>query len=97
MEQGDGSQPQSYISNITTPHTLRKVSSSILERQSSTPRIRNIWIPWLFVSPNHFVRFYIPGVEELFQIGDHVFRVEHIGSRSRIISWRIWWDLEQRW
>jgi hypothetical protein len=30
----------------------------------------------------------------LFQIGDQVIKVEHLGSRSRILSWRIWWDVE---
>jgi len=42
------------------------------------------------VSPNHFVRLYIPGVEDLFQEGDRLLRVEHGGSRSRLISWRLW-------
>jgi hypothetical protein len=46
------------------------------------------------VSPNHFVRLYIPGVEDLFQEGDRLLRVEHGGSRSRLISWRIWQSQE---
>jgi hypothetical protein len=70
MEQGDGNQPQNYRGNIITAHTLHRVSSSILERQSSTPKIGDIWIPQLFASPNHFVKFYILGVEDLFQIKD---------------------------
>jgi hypothetical protein len=61
-----------------------------------TPRIGDIWIPRFCVSPNHFVRLYIPGVENLFQIGNQVVRVEHLGSRSRILSWRIWQDMEQK-
>ncbi len=48
--------------------------------------VGDIWIPKLAVSPNHFVRLYIPGVEDLFQEGDHILRVEHGGSRSRLIS-----------
>jgi hypothetical protein len=86
MEQGDGNQPQSYKGNIIAPHTLCGVSHSIPNRQCSVPRIGDIWIPKLFASPNHFIRLYIPGVEDLFQNGDHLFRVEHYGSRSRIIS-----------
>jgi hypothetical protein len=97
MEQGDGGRPQSYRGNITTPHTLRKVSPSVLERQHSVPKIKDIWIPKLFASPNHFIKLYIPGVEDLFQNGDHLLRVEHCGSRSRIISWRIWRNPEERW
>ncbi len=94
MEQRDGNQPHNYRGNITTAHTLHRVSPSIIERQSNVPRIGNIWIPQLFASPNHFVKFFIPGIEDLFENGDHVFRVEHTGSRSRIISRKIWRDLE---
>ncbi len=35
-------------------------------------------------------------MEDLFQIGDQVIRLEHLGSRFRILSWKIWWDAEQR-
>jgi hypothetical protein len=66
MEQGDGRQPQSYRRNSTTPRTLRRVTPSFTERQCSVPRIGDIWIPKLVVSPNHFVRLYIHGVEDLF-------------------------------
>ncbi len=96
MEQGVGNQPQSYKGNITIPHTLHRISFSFPERQNSSPRIGDIWIPRLFVSPNHFVKLYIPSVKDLFQNGDHVIRVEHLGSRSHIMSWRIWRDAEQR-
>jgi hypothetical protein len=96
MEQGVGNQPPSYRGNTTILHTLRKISISIPERQNRTPRIGNIWIPRLCVSPNHFVRLYIPSVEDLFEIGDQVVRVEHLGSRSRILNWKIWRDAEQK-
>jgi hypothetical protein len=97
MVQGDGCQSQSYRHNTTTPHTLRRVTPSFAERQSSVPRLGDIWVPKSAVSPNHFTRFYIPGVEDLFQIGDHLVRVENGGSRSCVISWRIWCDSEGKW
>ncbi len=97
MELGDGGQPQNYKGNITTLHSLRRVSPSFPERQRSVPRIGDVWVPKSVVSPNHFTRFYIPGVEDLFQTRDHLLRVEHRGSRSRVISWRIWRDPEERW
>jgi len=97
MEQGDGRQPQSYRDNTTTPRTLRRVTPSFAERQRSVPRLRDIWVPKSTGSPNHFTRFYIPGIKGLFQIGDHLVRVEHCGSRSRIISWRIWRNSEEKW
>jgi len=97
MEQGDGCQSQSYRHNTTTPHTLRRVMPLFAERQCSVPRLGDIWVPKSAVSTNHFTRFYIPSVEDLFQIRDHLVRVEHGGSRSRVISWRIWRDSEGKW
>jgi hypothetical protein len=49
------------------------------------------------VSPNHFVRLYILGVEDLFQEGDRLLQVEHGGSISRLISWRVWRSKEGEW
>jgi hypothetical protein len=67
------------------------------EKQRGVPRLGDIWIPKAVVSPNHFVRFYIPGVEDLFQTGDRLVRVEHAGLRSHLISWRVWRDLKGKW
>ncbi len=97
MEQGDGCQSQSYRRSTTTPRTLRRVTPLFAERQCSVPRLGDIWVPKSTVTPNHFTRFYIPGVEDLFQIGDHFVKVEHGGSKSRVISWKIWRDLEGKW
>jgi len=97
MEQGDGGRRQSYRCNITTLHTLCIISPSFPERQRSVPRVGDILIPKFVVSPNHFTRLYIPGIEDLFQIGNHLLRVEHCGSRFRVISWRIWRNPKERW
>jgi hypothetical protein len=97
MEQMDGSPSHNYRRNTTTPHTLRKVTPIFVERQRSVPRLGDIWIPKSPVSPNHFSRFYICGVEDLFQTGDRVVRIEHAGSRSRLISWKVWCDPEAKW
>jgi len=86
MVERDGCQSHSFRRNTTTPHILRRVSPGFTERQRSVPRLGDIWIPKSLVSPNHFPRFYIPGVEDLFQTGDCVVRVEHAGSRSRLIT-----------
>jgi hypothetical protein len=97
MEQKGGRQHQNYRHNTTTPRTLRRITPLFAERQHSVPRLGNIWIPKLVASPDHFVRLYIPGVEDLFQVGDRLFRVEHSGSSSRLISWRIWRNQEDGW
>ncbi len=97
MEQRDGYPSHRYRHSNTTSHTLRRVTPIFAERQRSVPRLGDLWIPKSPVSPNHFPRFYIPGVEDLFQVGDRIVRVEHSGSRSRLISWRVWHDSESKW
>ncbi len=97
MEQGGGYRPPNYRPTFTSPPTLRRVTAEFAERQCNLPRLGDIWIPKSAVSPNHFSRFYIPGVEDLFQTRDRIVRVEHGGSRSRLISWRIWRDVGEMW
>ncbi len=36
-------------------------------------------------------------MEDLFQEGDRLLRVEHGGSRSCLISWRVWRSKEGEW
>ncbi len=86
MEQGGGYQPPNYRPTFTSPPTLCRVTTEFAERQSSIPRLGDIWIPKSAISPNHFVRLYISGVEDLYQEGDRLLRVEHGGSRSHLIS-----------
>jgi hypothetical protein len=86
MEQGDGCQSHSCRRNTTMPHTLRRITPLFAERQCSVPKLGDIWVPKSAVSPNHFTRFYIPGVKDLFQVGDHLVKVEHGGLKSRVIS-----------
>jgi len=46
------------------------------------------------MSPNHFVRLYILGVEDLFQEGNRLLRVEHGGSKYRLNCWKVWQSKE---
>jgi len=68
MEQEGGHQPQYYRHITITPRTLRRVTPIFAERQCSVPRLGDIWVPKLAASPNHFVRLYIPSVEDLFRL-----------------------------
>jgi hypothetical protein len=73
------------------------VTLSVAERLQSIPRVGDIWVPKSASTANHFPRLYIPGVEDLFQTGDRIIKVEHGGSRSRLICWRIWRDAGESW
>lgn len=99
MEQKDGYQVLNSRGDITSLPTLHKVSTYRLERQGQVPRLSDIWIPIAPISPNHFVRFYILGVEDIFCVRDRILKVENIGLRARLISWKacqndsleFWW------
>ncbi len=93
----DGFQPHECSTNITSRHTLRKLTPSLAEELRSIPRVGDIWVPKSTPTTNHFPRIYIPRVEDLFQTGDRVIRVEHGGSRSRLICWRVWRDAGNSW
>ncbi len=97
METGVGPRSRTFRDNTITPPTLRRVAPSFTERQCNVPRLGDIWIPRTVPSANHFPRLYIPGVEDLFQVGDRIVKVEHGGSRSRMICWRIWRGAEAKW
>ncbi len=92
-----GSQPHECSTNISSRHTLRRVTSSVAEELCSIPRVGDIWVPKSVPIANHFPRLYIPGVEDLFQSGDRIIRIEHEGSRSRLICWQVRRDVENSW
>jgi hypothetical protein len=93
----DGSQPPECSTNISSRRTLCRVTPSSAEEVHSRPRVGDIWVPISMPTANHFPRIYIPGVEDLFQTGNRVLRIEHGGSRSRLICWRIWRDAGSSW
>ncbi len=97
MELEDGHAPQSSSPVSISLPTLRRVTPEFAERQSSIPRVGDVWIPRSEASPDHFIRLYVPGVEDLFAEGDRLVRIEHSGFRSRIISWGIWRNKAGGW
>jgi hypothetical protein len=90
LDQEDGNPQQHFKDNTILLHTLRKISTSSFKRQNKVPRLKDIWVPMLVTSPNHFPKLYIPSVEDLFQSGDWIFRLEHSGTRSHLLCWKIW-------
>jgi hypothetical protein len=97
MEPEDGHAPQSSSPVSISLPTLRRVTPEFAERQNSIPRVGDVWIPRLEASPDHFIRLYVPGVEDLFAEGDCLVRIEHSDFRSRIISWGIWRNKAGGW
>ncbi len=55
-------------------------------------QIGDIWILFSHVFANHFNKFCIPRVEDLFQTRDWVMKVENSRRKSCLISWRAFDD-----
>ncbi len=55
-------------------------------------RLDDVWIPFFPISPKHFIKFFIPKVEDLFLAKDRILRVENSRMRTRLISWRAFDD-----
>lgn len=68
------------------------MSTYRLEKQKEVPQIGDISIPISPIFPNHFSKYFIPSVEDLFQVGDCILKVEDFGSKSCLISWRVCFD-----
>jgi hypothetical protein len=88
MEREDGFQVQDFRNDIILPPTLRRVSTHKSKRKKQVPWIGDVWILFSPISPNHFNKFFIPRVEDLFRIRNQILRVENSRTRSRLISWR---------
>jgi hypothetical protein len=82
MEQEDGFQAQDSNDNITLPPTLHRVTTHYFERHRQVSRLGDLWIFFSHVSPNHFIRIFILGAEDLFLVGDRILRVENSELRS---------------
>ncbi len=63
------------------------------------PKVGDIYIPHSTRSPNHFTKFFIPGIEVLFQANDKILRIEALGLSSRLVCWKLWQNVEfqQSW
>jgi hypothetical protein len=67
-------------------HTLLNIYNSGFGEEDIIPRIGDIWIPRSCSSPNHFICFFILGIDHLLQVGDKVLGVEAGRGLSRLIS-----------
>jgi hypothetical protein len=67
-------------------HTLLNIYNSGFGEEDIIPRIGDIWIPRSCFSPNHFICFFILGIDHLLQVGVKVSGVEVRRGLYRLIS-----------
>jgi hypothetical protein len=94
MEQAVDAQVQNYNNSSTSPCILHGSTHIASNKTKEIFRVGDIWIPHSTRSPNHFTKFFIPGIEVLFQIGDKIFRIEASNLSPQLVCWRLWQNVE---
>jgi hypothetical protein len=56
--------------------TFPSIDVSRLEEINEVSRVGDIWIPKIYVSPNCFIKFFIPKIEKLLQARDMILKVD---------------------
>jgi hypothetical protein len=51
--------------------------------------VGDIWIPGSLKTNQHYVRFYLLAMENMFRIRDIMVKVEHYGTISRMLTWTL--------
>jgi hypothetical protein len=60
-----------------------------IENEKHPPYAGDIWVFTLLVDSDRCVRIFMLGMEKLFQLGDKLVRVEHVGVISRLLNWKL--------
>ncbi len=82
--------------SLRTSHRSTHIVSN---RTKEILRVVDIWIPNFARSHNHFTKFFMPEIENLFQAGNMIVRVEASSLSSQLVCWRLWQnvELQQAW
>jgi hypothetical protein len=57
------------------------------EDKKHAPKLGDILILIALMFKQHFIKLYIPKMEEIFIIGDKIIRVEYVGTIFRLMNW----------
>ncbi len=88
------SRSSSILDNVPKP-SLFNFEVLGLEIGKHTPQLRDIWILGFTNTEQHYVKFYMPRMDDMFRDGNKMIRVEHYGTISKMLSWSL--DLENKW
>jgi hypothetical protein len=85
------------INIISLLFSSNLLNIEIFEEVNSIPRVGDLWLSIAVVSSSHQVRFFFPGIDTLFVVGDKVVKIEHSGVESKVLMWRLGRYANGRW
>jgi hypothetical protein len=89
MEQAAGAQVQNCNNSSTSLHTLHRSTHIVLKKTKEILKVGDIRIPHFVISPNHFTKIFILGIEVFFQASDKILKVETLGLSSQLVCWKL--------
>jgi hypothetical protein len=89
MEQEDGATMHNFNVDFSLPHTSPNIYNFGFGEKDVIPRLGDISIPRSCSSHDHFICFFILGIEHLLQVRNKVLKVEVGGGLSRFVSWKL--------
>jgi hypothetical protein len=67
------------------------------EEIESIPKVADLWLPIVEVSPSHMITLFLPKIDGIFAIGDKMVRLEHSGVESKILMCRLGRNAKGGW
>jgi hypothetical protein len=86
MESEGGKMSHNFSACSSLLPTFPNAFAFFFAEEKQVPKVDDLWIPSSFSTPNHFIRFFILGIEHMLQVGDKILRVEASGSLSQLVS-----------
>ncbi len=59
----------------------------IFEEIDLVPRVWDLWLPIVAISPFNQVKFFFPIIHNLFDVGDKVVKIEHSKIETKALLW----------
>jgi hypothetical protein len=84
-----------YIISLLFSSNLLNIE--IFEEVDLVPRVGNLWLPIVVISPSNQVRFFFPRIHNLFDVGDKVVRIEHSKVETKALVWRLGINVNGGW
>lgn len=82
------SKSSSVLNNVPEP-SLFNFEVLALENGKHTLQLGGIWIPSFTNIEQHYVRFNMPGMDDMFRARNKMIKVEHFRTISKMLNWNL--------